>query len=175
MLHLKNVLDYFMLQENVKEYYENKEKEEKEMLAIKDLKVGDKLKVKGDNIILIIRYIDLENRYILVSFGSGEPYLIRDTTLRFYEKYKERKKLEWTEWKKGVTVYTNPFNEMQVVLNYEIRNNGKRVQVRSGSTKAFASCDENKGDKFDYKFGKNLALNRLIIKRIAEGLESSVK
>lgn len=52
---------------------------------------------------------------------------------------------------------------------------GKRVQVRSGSTKAFASCDETKGDKFDYKFGKNLALNRLIIKRIAEGLESSVK
>lgn len=64
---------------------------------------------------------------------------------------------------------------MQVGLNYEIRNNGKRVQVRSGSTKAFASCDETKGDKFDYKFGKNLALNRLIIKRIAEGLESSVK
>lgn len=178
MSYLMNCLAYLMLQENIKEYCKNKEKKGKEMFTIKDLKVGDKLKVKGDNIILIIRYIDLENRYILVSFGSGEPYLIRDTTLRFYEKYKEHKKLkwtEWTEWKKGVAVYTNPFNEMQVVLPYEIRNNGKCVQVRSGSTKAFASCDETKGDKFDYKFGKDLALNRLIIKRISEGLEASVK
>ena len=173
MSYLMNVLGYLMLNEEIKNYY--KEKKEKDMLNIKDLKVGDKIKLIDDDAILTIRYIDSDDRYIVVVFENGGPYIIKDTSLKDYEKYKEHKILKWTEWQKEANIYKDPFDYTQHVISYEIRNNGKRVQVRSGATKAFASCDETKGDEFDYKFGKDLALKRLIVKRISEEVEAGAK
>ncbi len=94
---------------------------------------------------------------------------------RIYDKYIAKKKLKWSDWKVRYFYYTDPFYGEKRKLKFEYRCNGKRVQVRSGALSAMASCNDEAGDKFDFKFGLGLAMKRLIIKKIASEVESKAK
>lgn len=101
----------------------------------------------------------------------GEYWSIK----RIYDKYIAKKKLKWSAWKARYFYYTDPFYGEKRRLKFEYRCNGKRVQVRSGVLSAMASCNDEAGDKFDFKFGLGLAMKRLIIKKIASEVESKAK
>lgn len=88
---------------------------------------------------------------------------------------KNLKKPKWSDWKVRYFYYTDPFYGEKRRLKFEYRCNGKRVQVRSGVLSAMASCNDEAGDKFDFKFGLGLAMKRLIIKKIASEVESKAK
>ena len=60
----------------------------------------------------------------------------------------------------------DPFSRREKLLVYNVRTNGKRVQVKYKEIKASASCNIEAGDEFSYEFGKNLAERRLIAKLI---------
>lgn len=75
-------------------------------------------------------------------------------------------KYKWGEWKEESSAYRDPFSGMPVPIKYLIRTNGKRVEIKFDDLKASASCNFAKGDKFNYKVGKELAERRLISKLV---------
>lgn len=81
-------------------------------------------------------------------------------------------KYEWGKWKEGYTFFMDPFSRREKLLVYNVRTNGKRVQVEFDGVKAMASCNIEAGDQFDYKFGRELAERRLIAKLIEKRANS---
>ena len=80
-----------------------------------------------------------------------------------------------TNGETGKEVYTyfmDPFSRREKLLVYNVRTNGKRVQVEFDGVKAMASCNIEAGDQFDYKFGRELAERRLIAKLIEKRANS---
>lgn len=90
-------------------------------------------------------------------------------------KTEKKKKLKWSGWEIGYFHYIDPFSESKKKLKVGYRYNGKRVQVRSGALSAMASCNDEAGDEFNLSFGVSLAVERLIIKKIASEVESKFK
>ena len=81
-------------------------------------------------------------------------------------------KYKWGDWKEGYTFFMDPFSRREKLLVYNVRTNGKRVQVEFDGVKAMASCNIEAGDQFDYKFGRELAERRLISKLIEKRANS---
>lgn len=81
-------------------------------------------------------------------------------------------KYKWGDWKEVYTYFMDPFSRREKLLVYNVRTNGKRVQVEFDGVKAMASCNVEAGDEFDYKFGKELAERRLIAKLIEKRANS---
>lgn len=81
-------------------------------------------------------------------------------------------KYKWGDWKEGYTYFMDPFSRREKLLVYNVRTNGKRVQVEFDGVKAMASCNIEAGDQFDYKFGRELAERRLIAKLIEKRANS---
>lgn len=81
-------------------------------------------------------------------------------------------KYKWGEWKEVYTYFMDPFSFREKLLVYNVRTNGKRVQVEFDGVKAMASCNIEAGDQFDYKFGRELAKRRLIAKLIEKHANS---
>lgn len=104
--------------------------------------------------------------------GELYTYLINEDA---YVKKEKPKKKPWSVWKTAYYYYTDPFSKNRRELKCEYRHNGKRVQARSGALSAMASCNDEFGDKFDLRFGLNLAVKRLVIKKIASEVESKAK
>ena len=84
-------------------------------------------------------------------------------------------KYEWGKWKEGYTFFMDPFSRREKLLVYNVRTNGKRVQVEFDGVKAMASCNIEAGDQFDYKFGRELAERRLVAKLIEKRANSLYK
>ena len=78
------------------------------------------------------------------------------------EKLAPKQKYKWGEWKKEGMIYVDPFTGIPVSMEYSVRTNGKRIEVKFGFTKGSASCNTAEGDKFDYEYGKALAIRRMI-------------
>ena len=81
-------------------------------------------------------------------------------------------KYKWGDWKEVYTYFMDPFSRREKLLVYNVRTNGKRVQVEFDGVKAMASCNIEAGDQFDYKFGRELAERRLIAKLIEKRANS---
>lgn len=81
-------------------------------------------------------------------------------------------KYKWGDWTEGYTYFMDPFSRREKLLVYNVRTNGKRVQVEFDGVKAMASCNIEAGDQFDYKFGRELAERRLVAKLIEKRANS---
>ena len=88
------------------------------------------------------------------------------------EKEKEiptpKPKYKWSEWKEEGMIYVDPFIGIPASIGYSIRTNGKRVEAKFDTVKGSASCNIAKGDKFDYEYGKALAIRRMIANFVAK-------
>lgn len=99
------------------------------------------------------------------------PVLIKQEYVNKLDK-EMKPKYEWGDWKEGYTYFMDPFSRREKLLVYNVRTNGKRVQVEFDGVKAMASCNIEAGDQFDYKFGRELAERRLIAKLIEKRANS---
>ena len=99
------------------------------------------------------------------------PVLITQEHINKLDK-EMKPKYKWGDWKKVYTYFMDPFSRIEKLLVYNVRTNGKRVQVEFDGVKAMASCNIEAGDEFDYKFGKELAERRLIAKLIEKRANS---
>lgn len=99
------------------------------------------------------------------------PVLITQEHINKLDK-EMKPKYKWGDWKEVYTYFTDPFSRIEKLLVYNVRTNGKRVQVEFDGVKAMASCNIEAGDEFDYKFGKELAERRLIAKLIEKRANS---
>ena len=81
-------------------------------------------------------------------------------------------KKPWSKWYLNEIRFTD-INGKDVRCNYLYRTNGKKVQVRSGSFKAEATCC--KDDEFEIEKGLNLAKKRLVVKCLDNQVKSIAK
>lgn len=82
-------------------------------------------------------------------------------------------KRAWTIWELRTVTFLNPFNGISCAINVQMRENGKKVQVRFDHFKAEASC--YKDDKFDVSKGFDLAKRRLVIKLLDNEVKEYAK
>lgn len=99
------------------------------------------------------------------------PVLITQEHINKLDK-EMKPKYKWGDWKEVYAYFMDPFSRREKLLVYNVRTNGKRVQVEFDGVKAMASCNIEAGDEFDYKFGKELAERRLIAKLIEKRVNS---
>lgn len=136
-------------------------------LILNDIIIFDAVPVDKDTIVTIA--IDAENK------GYQEAL---DQICEINNRLKEmnlkkenadsvpKQKYKWGEWKEELLLFSDPFSGVMIPLDCEVRTNGKRVEAKIAGLKASASCNFEKGDKFDYNFGRKLAKRRLIAKLI---------
>lgn len=136
-------------------------------LILNDIIIFDAVPVDKDTIVTIA--IDAENK------GYQEAL---DQICEINNRLKEmnlkkenadsvpKQKYKWGEWKEELLLFSDPFSGVRIPLDCEVRTNGKRVEAKIAGLKASASCNFEKGDKFDYNFGRKLAKRRLIAKLI---------
>lgn len=120
----------------------------------------------------------LLNDETVITIALGKDSISYKEVLSEFNKFKsddskgrkepEKPKYVWGSWKKDPTLFYNPFTGGRAVAITEVRTNGKRVEVRTETTKASASCNVAKGDIFNYDYGKVLAKNRLIAKIVSK-------
>ena len=92
-----------------------------------------------------------------------------DEFLKYFEQVEER---VWSNWEETrVTFYD--MNDKKTGITIRFRNNGKKVQVRSGALKAESSCHSE--DRFDLDKGFELATKRLIVKYLDNQVKSIAK
>ena len=139
--------------------------------------------IKGDKIRLIKKMGAFENvgevcevidiaEGGIISFRFGGCHLgcmSYDEFLKYFEKVEERK---WSDWNaKPITFYDIHDRHIKIIIRY--RDNGKKVQVRSGALKSESSCHSS--DIFDFEKGFELAIKRLIVKYIDNQVKSIAK
>ena len=141
------------------------------MINIDKFKVGDLIVGKINKEVKRIKYIT-PNYIVVENCKNGNPSFIIKNWLELYSKYEKHK---WTDWKKSFIYFTDPFDPFarSIKIAYEFRDNGKRVQVRSGALSATASCNEEE-DIFNLGVGVSIAIKRLIIKWLSYRLEAEL-
>ena len=108
----------------------------------------------------------------VISFRFGEYHLgcmSYDEFLKYFEQVEER---VWSNWEDTRVVFYD-MNDKKTVITLRFRNNGKKVQVRSGALKAESSCHSE--DRFDFDKGFELATKRLIVKYLDNQVKSIAK
>ena len=127
-----------------------------------------------DNIGEICEVTDIqEGGVICFKFGGCHlGCMSYDEYEKYFEKVEEPVKRTWSKWYLNEIRFTD-INGKNVRCNYLYRTNGKKVQVRSGSFKAEATC--YKDDTFDLSKGLNLAKKRLIVKYLDNQVKSIAK
>ena len=137
---------------------------------------GDKIRLVAPmgvfkNVGEICEVIDVAEGGV-ISFRFGGYHLgcmSYDEFLKYFEMVEEK---VWTDWKEERIGFYD-INDNLVSIKIRYRNNGKKVQVRSGALKAESSCC--KEDIFDLDKGLTLAINRLIVKYIDSQVKSMAK
>lgn len=108
----------------------------------------------------------------VISFRFGGYHLgcmSYDEFLKYFEKVEER---IWSDWKDTkIAFYDMNDKKVNIILRY--RDNGKKVQVRSGALKAESSCHSD--DIFNFRKGFELATKRLIVKYLDNQVKSITK
>lgn len=100
----------------------------------------------------------------VICFRFGKYHLgcmSYDEYLKYFETVEEPKHRKWTEWKSTVIAFYD-VNKKLVNIMAKYRDNGKKVQIRSGAFKVESSCCRE--DAFDFEKGFYLAKSRLIVK-----------
>lgn len=141
---------------------------------------GDKIKLVHkmgvfDNIGEICEVIDIqEGGVIYFKFGGCH---LGCMSYNEYEKYFEKVEIPvkrtWSQWSLPFEMICPDIRGGKKTINYQSRTNGKKVQVRSGTLKAEATCC--KDDVFDFEKGLVLAKSRLIVKYINNQVKSIAK
>ena len=88
---------------------------------------------------------------------------------RYFEQVEER---VWSNWKETRVAFYD-MNDKKTGITIRFRNNGKKVQVRSGALKAESSCHSK--DRFDFDKGFELATKRLVVKYLDNQVKSIAK
>lgn len=138
---------------------------------------GDKIRLVKkmgvfDNIGEICEVTDImEDGVICFRFGGRHlGCMSYNEYEKYFEKVEESIKRVWTEWSNWhLFTFTNIHGFEQKIL-YQYRDNGKRVQVRSGDLKASASCHDE--DDFSLSEGLELAKMRLVVKYLDNQVKS---
>lgn len=100
----------------------------------------------------------------VISFRFGGVHLgcmSYDEYEKYFEKVEVPVKREWTDWNINIITFYGFNNNLQTIT-IRYRENGKKVQVRSGAYKSESTCC--KEDIFDFDKGLDLAVKRLIVK-----------
>lgn len=99
----------------------------------------------------VMTYSEFVDRFKVIDFGSKDNIL--------------RQKRVWSEWENDCVIAC-PYGRDYIFVHYEIRNNGRIVQVRAKYKKTTyhtsATCCLY--DSFDLEKGKTIAVNRLLAK-----------
>lgn len=135
------------------------------------------IKDVNDKYFLEAKTIDNQTIVVMVNANENIKRIIKE---KFGVKIGEKScvftsKQVWSKWEDRTRVYIDPFNGERIRFCYQIRNDGKRVQVRHGALKARSSCNFAAGDEFNLNIGEEIALNRLIVKIIQSKMESKNK
>ena len=93
----------------------------------------------------------------VISFRFGKYHLgcmSYDEFLKYFENVEER---IWSNWGEARIAFYD-MNDEKIGITLRYRNNGKKVQVRSGTLKAESACQST--DTFDFNKGFELATKR---------------
>ena len=111
----------------------------------------------------------------VISFRFGSVHL-GCMSYDEYEKYFERVevpfKKAWSDWESKQLGFYD-LNDTVKHITVRFRDNGKKVQVRSGAYKSESTC--NKEDVFDFDKGFELAVKRLIVKYLDGQVKAMAK
>ena len=139
--------------------------------------VGDKIKLvrkipEGFNKIgQIFRISHIDNGnitfYLKDTIAGCMSY---DEFEKYFEKVKPVVKKPWTDWK---SIRSGERSEDGRNIIIQVRENGKKVQVRGGGYKAEATCCAE--DTFDFNKGFELARRRWLAKRFCGQVEDFAK
>lgn len=131
--------------------------------------VGSKIKLKKkmgvfDNIGEICEVTDIqEGGVICFKFGGCHlGCMSYDEYEKYFEKVETPVKRTWSNWSLAHELTFIDIKGNEKTIKYQYRDNGKRVQVRSGVLKAGSSCYDE--DEFSLSSGLVLAEMRLVVK-----------
>lgn len=137
---------------------------------------GDKIKLIKEmgafkNVGEICEVVDIaEGGVITFRFGGYHlGCMSYDEFLKYFDQVKER---VWSSWEEQRVIFYD-MNDKQIAIDIRFRNNGKKIQVRSGPLKAESSCHSE--DRFDFDKGFELATKRLILKFLDIQVKSIAK
>ena len=128
-----------------------------------------------DNIGEICEVTDIqEGGVICFKFGGCHlGFMSYDEYEKYFEKVETPVKRTWSEWSLAHELTFIDIKGDEKTIKYQYRDNGKRIQVRSGAFKVETTC--YKDDTFDLSKGLNLAKKRLIVKYLDNQVKSIAK
>ena len=92
---------------------------------------------------------------------------------KHFKKVEKVEKREWSNWSIQAESFDSPVTNKHCTMNLKVRDNGKKIQVRSCGYKAEATCYS--GDTFDFDKGYELAKRRLIVKMLHNQVDAYAK
>ena len=122
-------------------------------------KVGDVFEVTG-----------VDNGVVSFKCNYGTGCMSYDEFEKYFEKVKPVVKKPWTDWK---SIRSGERSEDGRNIIIQVRENGKKVQVRGCGYKAEATCCAE--DTFDFNKGFELAKRRWLAKRFCGQVEDFAK
>ena len=122
-------------------------------------KVGDVFEVTG-----------VDNGVVSFKCNYGTGCMSYDEFEKYFEKVKPVIKKPWTDWK---SIRSGERSEDGRNIIIQVRENGKKVQVRGCGYKAEATCCAE--DTFDFNKGFELARRRWLAKRFCGQVEDFAK
>ena len=141
---------------------------------------GDRIKLIKkmgvfDNIGEICEIIDIqEGGVIYFKFGGCHlGCMSYDEYEKYFEKVEIPVKRAWSDWSLAHELTFMDIKGDEKTIKYQYRDNGKRVQVRSGVLKAGSSCYDE--DEFSLSSGLELAEMRLVVKYLDNQVKSIAK
>ena len=141
---------------------------------------GDRIKLVKkmgvfDNIGEICEVTDIQKGGV-ICFKFGGCHLdcmSYDEYEKYFEKVETPVKRTWSDWSLAHELTFMDIKGDEKIIKYQYRDNGKRVQVRSGALKADSSCYDE--DEFSLSSGLELAEMRLVVKYLNNQVKSIAK
>ena len=141
---------------------------------------GDRIKLikkmgAFNNIGEICEIIDIqEGGVIYFKFGGCHlGCMSYDEYEKYFEKVEISVKRAWSDWSLAHELTFMDIKGDEKTIKYQYRDNGKRVQIRSGALKAGSSCYDE--DEFSLSSGLVLAEMRLVVKYLDNQVKSIAK
>lgn len=141
---------------------------------------GDRIKLVKkmgvfDNIGEICEVTDIqEGGVICFKFGDCNlGCMSYDEYEKYFEKVETPVKRTWSKWNLTHELTFIDIKGDEKTIKYQYRDNGKRIQVRSGALKVGSFCYDE--DEFSLSSGLELAEKRLIVKYLDNQVKSIAK
>ena len=139
---------------------------------------GDKIKLvqkigNFDKVGDIFEVTGVDNGVISFKCNYGTGCMSYDEFERYFEKVETPVKKTWSDWSLAHELIFIDIRGNEKTIKYQYRDNGKRVQVRSGALKAGSSCYDE--DEFSLSSGLELAEMRLVVKYLNNQVKSIAK